>query len=265
MSLDNNLKKYKISIVKLAELMDVSRPTVYKLIDQYNSGLDIQNEKHKLILDFIHKAEYDEESVKQRLDKYSELIKTEKTLGSADLDIEKSDLLLALINIANKDLHRDDAEINIHRFLIMLMNSYRSEECLKDITKYFLVFNGFTENKELDSDEKKLYSNLFKVFYLYKNSKLEIDEEYYQLFFDKMTDSRKRIMQSAEETEETVKNKIIEDIAAKIEKEIAIEVKKQIEMGIKPEEIDIEEIKKNIRIDWPRNSKNNPVQEGLYR
>ena len=239
------LKQNKISITYLSNMLDISRPTLYKLMQAYDNGDYLQEERYKIIFDTICNNKDNKTNLLTNLNRFRKLINKEKTIGAYDLSVEKSDLIHQFLTYANNDLHSDTCDEEIYRLINIIVTSYKKEPAFKMYAKYILILNGIKDKNQIVESDKPFFSNIFKVNSMYKNGSLDID-------YSSLTKFYKRIEQLKKERHDLLKKaheEIEKEINEKLKDKISAQISKRLTSGIDPENLDYDEIINNLTIE----------------
>lgn len=231
------LKRNGITISEFASNMKISRPTLDSYINQFEQNHEVSKEKYDLIFkELFTNEELPQEKFLKRLEKYTALINRDDAMGVIDLDTEHTDLLSSVISRIKEDMKQEDCVEDIYVFINMLIANYRKEDVFRKLCDYFLVLNGKKEVGDLESDSEIYLSNYYKVFSNDKEGKLSLDKKYYELFIKRIDEIK--LMQ----------DKIKKDIKKKLEQELSKKIEEQVKLGIDINDIDIQNILKEISI-----------------
>lgn len=238
--LKDEFKKKNITITNLSEIMNVSRPTLYKLIEIYNKDKFIPP-KYKDFLDAINNVDLSPEDT---LEKLIEL-KKENKKSKRDSTKNKRLLLANIVENAKKDLNTPNSNQEVYKFINYLITNYKKNNSLVMLSRFVLFVNNIIDDTNIDDNEMKLYSAVYKSLLEYKEGNLEIDEKYYdkmQEDINNLGDKRKIELEKAQEELE-------KELRKKLKLKILHEMNKKISLGIDLDDLDLDDIAKNINFD----------------
>lgn len=238
--LKDEFKKKNITITNLSEIMNVSRPTLYKLIEIYNKDR-FMPPKYKDFLDTINDVDLSPEDT---LEKLIEL-KKENKKSKRDSTKNKRLLLANIVENAKKDLNTPDSNQEVYKFINYLITNYKKNNSLVMLSRFVLFVNNIIDDTNIDDNEMKLYSAVYKSLLEYKEGNLEIDEKYYdkmQEDINNLGDKRKIELEKAQEELE-------KELRKKLKLKILSEMNKKISLGIDLDDLDLDDIAKNINFD----------------
>lgn len=238
--LKEEFKKKNITITNLSEIMNVSRPTLYKLIEIYNKGR-FMPPKYKDFLDTINDEDLSPEETLEKLIELKNTIKKSKRNSSKN----KRLLLANIVENAKKDLSTSDSNEEVYKFINYLITNYKKNNSLVMLSRFVLFVNNIIDDTNIDENEMKLYSAVYKSLLEYKDGDLEVDEKYYdkmQEDITKLGDKRKIELEKAQEELE-------KELRKKLKQKILNEMNKKISLGIDLDDLDLDDIAKNINFD----------------
>lgn len=225
------IKLLGINMVDLSNMMEVSRPTLYSYINQYNSNKYISNAKYQYIFENLFN-----ENLKTR-EEFINKLNYYKSLYSKKISIDHSEKEQSLIidNIIKKmkrDIHNEDYDESIYVFINMIIKDYKKQEIFKLIAEYFLSLNS--NYFEKDRHKNKIFiSNFYELMYKHNKNELLFNEKYYEIFLKRQREIKRKNVNTKNE----IKDVIIREINKQIEINTAL--------GL---EINIENIIENIKL-----------------
>lgn len=237
MKIKEKIKKYDLTLTELSKLLSLSRPTLNNYIRLYEENQKIQNEIYDQLFKKIFKKEFDTKDLfLEEISSNIALINKEKNEEGLipTFTSENIDLIKTIQNKMEKDLKGQNTDNALYKFISSAIYNYNKNPPLTAYINYNLYLNGLKDLNRIKAKEKKLISNLFPIMKLYSQSKLEFNEEGYNQFLNRVKDIKES------------RKKKITDIEKEIKKKIEIEFKKKIQQGISAEDIDIEDLMKNI-------------------
>lgn len=240
MAIKEILKELNIKMYEFAEELKITRPTLNNYIALYDNGDQIPKSKYQFVFRKLFEGEIaDKEAFLEELDRIHMLLERDEHLGALDLDVETTDLMTSVIDNVRNDLSKDDYNEYVFKFINMLVTSYRSEKIFLDFINYFLYLNSVKSTNDIKDNEKAFLSNCFKLMHDDKEKKLEIDEEFFEAYIN-------RIKEVKILSEKRGKEKAEYALKKRIKLEVNKKVKEQLALGLDVEEIDYDEIISNI-------------------
>lgn len=229
------LKRNGFTLFDFAQKISISRPTLNSYIKMFEGGQEIPNEKYQIIFSILFGEEnISNEKFQENLSSLNYLIERDNLLGTIDLEARKTDILSTVIEACKDDLYKDDCDISVHKFIPLMINSYRSNTTLNNLIKYFLYLNGILDVSDISESEKITLSNYYKVFKAETENKLTLDLVYLDLFY-------KRIDELDSE-----RNNKQKEIKKRITELVKKEVKTLLQQGISIDNMDTDEMVKQI-------------------
>lgn len=238
--LKDEFKKKNITITNLSEIMNVSRPTLYKLIEIYNKD-KFMPPKYKDFLDTINDVEL---SPKDTLKKLIEL-KSEVKKSKSNFSPGKKMLLASIVDNAKKDLRSTDSDEDVYKFINYLITNYKKNNLLKELSRFVLFANNIIDGTDIDENEIVLYSALYKPLLQYTSEELEADQKY----IDIMNDDIKKLGDRKKVELEKAQTELEKELRQKLKLKILNEMNKKISLGIDLDDLDLDDIAKNINFD----------------
>lgn len=240
MDIKEKLKMFDIAIGEFAEKLKITRPTLNNYIKQFEEGENIPNSKYQFIFERLFDDGIDSKSeFVEELERFHYLIERDKFIGTADFNMEKTDLLTSVMESIRSDLAKEDYDKGVYKFINKLVTSYRSESIFIKFVNYFLYLNNIYEVNEIKNEDKAFISNCYKLMNEDKNNNLKIDREYFSKFI-----TRAKCIE--EENKQISTQKTDEALKLKLQKVIDEKVKEQLKLGLDANEINYEEIINNI-------------------
>lgn len=229
------LKANKVTISEFAQNLQISRPTLDSYIKMYESGQELPNDKYKIVFDILFSDDVESiEEFKNRIEEVKNILHRDSILGTIDLDAEKTDLLTNIIEIAKSDLYDENCDLNVYRFIIMYLNSYKNINVFTTLMKYFLTLNSRYNIEELEEDDKIALSNYFRIFSKQVNNELEFDQESYSMFL--------RRVDEIKDNEEKEK----EEFKAQVSSLLNERIDELVDQGVDLKNINIQKLISNI-------------------
>ncbi|OQB12887.1 MAG: hypothetical protein BWY15_02036 [Firmicutes bacterium ADurb.Bin193] len=230
------LKSLGITLSECAKKLMISRPTLDSYIDLYEKGQQIPQEKYQLIFDRLFSNEiFDKETFLAEVDSIHFLIERDQMLGTLELNPQKTDIITSVIAEMKNDMSEADCNLDIYIFVNMLIRSYRKNPIFQNLANYFLVLNGQTDINNINDDEKRFFSNCYKLFHEELTQESETDNEYLEKFYKRVESLNLEKQRQMEDLKTTLSNKISERIS------------ELTKLGINPEDISIDELMENMK------------------
>ena len=230
------LKSLGITLSECAKKLMISRPTLDSYIALYEKQQQIPQEKYQIIFDRLFSNEIsDKDAFLTEVDSIHFLIERDQMLGTLELNPQKTDIITSVIAEMKNDMSETDCNLDIYIFINMLIRSYRKTSLFENLANYFLVLNGQTDINNINDDEKRFFSNCYKLFHEELMQKSETNNEYLEKFY-------KRV-----EILNLEKQKQMEDLRTALSNKISERISDLIKLGINPEDISIDELMENIK------------------
>ena len=192
MDIKKNLKDFDVKISKMALDLGVSRPTLDSYIESFENGKEIPNEAIQAIFEFLFSREISSSvEFAQKYDYVKRvMLKNAKEMTASQKELEKRNLKIQ--NIV-KVINEDDTTNEMINFINLVVTN-KDNELVKNLGYYFNYSNGLLkiDTNVLSNKQLGLYSNLSKVFSLYQNDSIEVDEFYLKELIDKNEKVRNR-------------------------------------------------------------------------
>ncbi|RUR41864.1 hypothetical protein ELS18_02280 [Clostridium perfringens] len=206
------VKLLGINMIDLSDMMDISRPTLYSYINQYEKNKHISNSKYQYIFEnlfndklrtrdeFIEKLKYYKNSYTKELSNYNR---------------EKEEFLLMdnIIKKMKNDVYSEDYDESIYAFINMIIKDYKKQEVFKLIGEYFLSLNSNYFEDKHNYKNKIFISNFYELMYKYVKNELIFKEKYYDMFIKRQEEIKHKNINK----EKRVKAAIIDEINKQIE------------------------------------------------
>lgn len=232
------LKELGIKLGDFAEILSISRPTLYSYIECFEKGEKIPKDKFQSIFEKLFSEDVkSKEQFDEILQKYEKLIERDKLLGTIDLNVENTDLMTTIIEDIKDDMNSEEFDKDMYIFINMMIKSYKREPVFKHLAKYFLVLNGQLDIDTLNDDQRVLASNCYKVFNKFKKNELTFDEGYFDIMVQRIQEIERQKKERANDINKKIKDAINEQIQLKLS------------LGFDIDDIDFTEVVKNIAID----------------
>lgn len=230
------LKSLGITLTECAKKLMISRPTLDSYIDLYENKQSIPQEKYQLVFDRLFSDDIkDKDSFLAEVDNIHFLIERDKMLGTIELNPEKTDIITSVIAEMKDDMFATDCNLDIYIFINMLIRSYRKNSIFQSLANYFLVLNGQIDINNITDDEKRLFSNCYKLFHDELKGISEINDDYLKKFYKRVEDLNIEKQKQLDELKNEFNDKISKRIA------------ELIKLGINVEDISIDELMENIK------------------
>lgn len=238
----SKLKEMDIKLVEFAERIEISRPTLNNYISLYESGEKIPNDKYQCIFDRLFKNKIKDKDVFiRRLEGCHNLIERDKALGTIDFSAEKTDLIMSIVNRIKADIKESDFDEDIYVFINLLIGSYKHEKVFKQFAEYFLYLNNIKEIDTIKEEEKPFISNCYEFMKRAVDGELKLNQEFMIKFEERISDVKK----TKDEAKKNLNERIFKE---KLEEQLNEMINEKVKLGLDIEEIDVEELIKNIKI-----------------
>ena len=176
MNIKEQLKSIDVRISKLANGLEISRPTLDSYIYLYERGEKIPNEKYQEIFDYLFSEDNSSAIVfAQKYDYVKRIMLSEVKNGMQDEATAKRRSFLSNSIIAC--LNDENTKIEMLEFIFLLMRS-AEKPAIKLFIEYICLSNGVTDwgDKEMNDTEKAYFSSLSEFFDAFKSGNLKIDQ-----------------------------------------------------------------------------------------
>ena len=230
MKIKEILKVHNIKLSEFADLLKISRPTLNNYIKEYEETNLVSNQIYSQMFDELFKKS-NLDSFKDTFNKWTSILKGEENFDNY-YSLENLELMKSIKTKMKLDLKGLNEVSSLYKFLNSTLYNYGSNLPLTTYINYNLYLNGLKSLEQIKGKEKKLISHLYPLMKKFTESNLNYNEGGYNLFLERV-----------KEIHEDRKNYIDKEIIKKLKKEIV----KQIELGINPENVNIEEILKNLK------------------
>lgn len=183
---------------------------------------------------FLTRFFSDDTSEEEFTETYSSLkfmVSRDEKIGVLDLDPEKTDTLMDIINNIKKDMLKENGNYNVYYFINAIVNNYRHNIVKEVLAEYFAILDGYIAEEEIKQDRKGYYANIFKCFkYLSDADTISYEEADYEAFLKRCKEIKLEQQQEEKRLEQSIKEKI------------SSIVDEYNERGIKLENVDEQEI-----------------------
>lgn len=238
MDIKKRLKEFNMTSSYFAQKLEISRPTLSNYIEAYQNGNKLPREKYQIMfMELFADGVETEEEFRELLENFHNLIERDKSYGTFDYGAESTDLMTLIFSRMKTDFKSKDFDEGVYIFINTLINSYRREPILMKFIDYILLLNGHSVVEDITNDQKIFLSNLYKFFLDAKNNTLEFNEEYFNKFLKRVNSIKINQANKEENIKEQIKQKIGE------------EIDKKLKMGLEIQDIDMEDLMKNLKLD----------------
>lgn len=229
------LKELGIKLSELSNDLMISRPTLDVYIDNYDNNLNIPKEKYQIIFDELFNDRIKtKQDFRDVLLTYRNMLQRDMKIGILDVNPEDSDLINSIIEKIRQDIKTNDYDRNIYLFISTLINSYKNDFLFKMISKYILYLNNSISIENIDEKEKIFISNYYGVLHNYKDNELSYNDENYKNFLKRVEEIKNENEKARNEVEDRIQMLISKEIDAKLK------------LGMKVDDIKIEDIVKQL-------------------
>jgi DNA-binding CsgD family transcriptional regulator len=171
------LKQYGVTLMELAEKLDLSRPTLTSYIETFEVDKNSLKDKYKLIFERLFpEKELDTKEFLAELDQCEELLLRDKIFGTSDKSPEETDMISDVIFKIRNAFEEVENKDYFSKFLKSLMANYKNV-MVDSFMYYVLVMCGHLNLAEVSDESKKVIAKLFAIELLLENKKLELDEK----------------------------------------------------------------------------------------
>ena len=225
------LRRYGLTLTAFSKELNISRPTLDSYIRLYESGAELPNKKFSALFDALFSSEYLSESeFYERLQSGTYLLHRDSLLGITGLDIESTDTLSNIIDIAKRDMFRDNYDTRLYTFITLLLNNYYRNSVLRHIVSYFLTLTGIIDAAEVTAEEELAFSNYYPVFKSEVNNTMQLNQSSLIQFYKRVSE----INHSNDNEIENLSQQLMNTISEKIQQ--------RMNQGYKVEDINIQKL-----------------------
>lgn len=177
MNIKEQLRAIDVKVSKLANGLEISRPTLDSYISLYERGEKIPNEKYQEIFDYLF-SEKNASAIAfaQKYDYVKRIMLAEVKQNMEDESAAKRRAFLSgsIIACANDE----STNLETLEFIFLLMRNAESP-AIKLLIEYICLSNGITDwnGKEMSEEEKAYFSSLSAFFDAFKAGKLKINKK----------------------------------------------------------------------------------------
>lgn len=211
MNIKTILKENKIKLIEFSQLLGISRPTLNAYISEFEKNNTLQNQTYNEIFKELFSQNISSDEFKEKLKKVAEKFQDENYENFSD---ENLILMNSIIKKMKNDMFGKKETVVLYKFINSALNLYGKNAPLTAYINYTLYLNGLKDIKKIKPNEKKLISNIFPVMKKYSNSKLEYNEDGFQLFLNRVKEIEKE--------REKKRREILKKIEEQLEKEIEL-------------------------------------------
>lgn len=211
MKIKEFLKKYKLTLKELAELLELSRPTLNSYINLYERGEEISNPHYQKIFQEIFSKEWQGKT--EVVEEIKELKKSEVKVED-DYSFENLELINSIKEKMYSDMKGEKGVLPLYKFINSVLYNYNRDEGLTGYIDYNLFLNGLKKIEEISESEKILVSNIFPIMRGHIEKNLSFNSEGYELFIKRIEEIKK----------------IREEETRRIEREFQEKIKRELEL-----------------------------------
>ena len=212
------LKRYKLTLKELAEILELSRPTLNTYIEQFEKGEKISNNLYQHIFTEIFLKEW--KARLEIIDRIKEL-KTSFNIKDVNMDEEYCSENLELIDSIKEKMYRDmkgaKEVLPLYKFINSVLYNYNGDTGLTGYIDYNLYLNSLKNIDEIEENEKILISNIYPIMSNHVKNNLEFNEEGYSLFLKRVKEIQKFREEESLRIEEEFRKKIREELKLKLD------------------------------------------------
>lgn len=227
MKIKEFLKKYKITLKELADILEISRPTLNSYISQYEVDNKISNEYYQNIFKEIFSKKW-----KEKIEIIEEIkhLKNNKNKLNQDYSEENLELINSIKEKMYIDMKGEKEVLPLYKFINSVLYNYNIDEGLTGYIDYNLFLNGLKKLDNISSEEKILVSNIYPIMRKYVNKELLFNEQGYKLFIDRIEEIRKMREIENERIENEFKEKVKQELQLKLKIGKTIDPEKILEI-----------------------------------
>ena len=212
------LKRYKLTLKELAEILELSRPTLNTYIEQFEKGEKISNNLYQHIFTEIFLKEWKDRL--EIIDRIKEL-KTSFNIKDVNMDEEYCSENLELIDSIKEKMYRDmkgaKEVLPLYKFINSVLYNYNGDTGLTGYIDYNLYLNSLKNIDEIEENEKILISNIYPIMSNHVKNNLEFNKEGYSLFLKRVKEIQKFREEESLRIEEEFRKKIREELKLKLD------------------------------------------------
>lgn len=212
------LKRYRLTLKELAEILELSRPTLNTYIEQFEKGEKISNNLYQHIFTEIFLKEWKDRL--EIIDRIKEL-KTSFNIKDVNMDEEYCSENLELIDSIKEKMYRDmkgaKEVLPLYKFINSVLYNYNGDTGLTGYIDYNLYLNSLKNIDEIEENEKILISNIYPIMSNHVKNNLEFNEEGYLLFLKRVKEIQKFREEESLRIEEEFRKKIREELKLKLD------------------------------------------------
>lgn len=215
MKIKDFLKKYKITLKELSEILNLSRPTLNSYIEQYELNGKISNNYYNTIFTKIFNQNWSKkEDIIEEINALKNLTSKNSTLEE-EYCSENIELINSIKEKMYKDMKGQKEVLPLYKFINSVLYNYNVDEGLTGYIDYNLYLNGLKDITTLDSKEKILVSKVFPIMKKYVNNKLTFDPDGYEDFLARIEEIQLNRKLEAERIEKEFREKIKAELELK--------------------------------------------------
>lgn len=212
------LKRYKLTLKELAEILELSRPTLNTYIEQFEKGEKVSNNLYQHIFTEIFLKEWKDRL--EIIDRIKEL-KTSFNIKDVNMDEEYCSENLELIDSIKEKMYRDmkgaKEVLPLYKFINSVLYNYNGDTGLTGYIDYNLYLNSLKNIDEIEENEKILISNIYPIMSNHVKNNLEFNKEGYSLFLKRVKEIQKFREEESLRIEEEFRKKIREELKLKLD------------------------------------------------
>ena len=212
------LKRYKLTLKELAEILELSRPTLNTYIEQFEKREKISNNLYQHIFTEIFLKEWKDRL--EIIDRIKEL-KTSFNIKDVNMDEEYCSENLELIDSIKEKMYRDmkgaKEVLPLYKFINSVLYNYNGDTGLTGYIDYNLYLNSLKNIDEIEENEKILISNIYPIMSNHVKNNLEFNKEGYSLFLKRVKEIQKFREEESLRIEEEFRKKIREELKLKLD------------------------------------------------
>lgn len=212
MSIKEILRRNNISLSEFATVLGISRPTLNAYIDMYDNGKKIPKEKYQRIFSIL----FSNERLNDFQTNYSEICNF-ANYDNNDLNnkkgVLKEKILTTTLENINQDFKSDDCDVDVYKFINILLSSYKREPLFSHVVRYFLILNGKIDYHSVDFEEEKYLLYYFELFSKDMHNNLDYSYMLHKEFINRINQLKK----NKNKKNDTIEQRLLKEIKREIQ------------------------------------------------
>ena len=209
------LKSIGKTKTELAKELGLSRPTLNLYIDQFESGIKIDNERYDIIFNrLFSECVASKDLFDHKMDAVRFLLERDKKYDIGSLKPEAADMVARIHNIMVNDMSRDGWNKKVYDTIIIFLSRYRDDDIFNELSGYFSDLNSDFDLSELSEHTMAYYSYFYNCFNTILSNHPVLNMEMYDAFLrrrEQLSDERaKRNAQKTDNIKAILNSKLRE-------------------------------------------------------